>query len=113
MFIFLLLLISIVNAALNRTVPPIIFQLIYILFLFLIFRYSTKIPIHYCIKSIIKYVVFICVFESIITIILIQFNIDLRDNIFDLKQLLYCLPIKIIDIVIVYIFVKRKEGVVL
>lgn len=99
---YLLFFVSFINAMLYAILPPLIFQIVYILFIILVFRYINNIPVINCIKSIFKFIAFIAVFEGIITIVVLQFGIDLRDINYGINLLLYCLPIKIMEIFIIY-----------
>lgn len=108
-FLSIILIISLVNAALYRLMPPGIFQIVYILFVILLLRKFTKVSMSKCTKTILKFVAFIAVIEITLTIILKYTIVDLRDIDYELIQLLYLSPIKIIEVLIIYL-IKRKEG---
>lgn len=107
-FISLILTISIFNSIAYEFIPATMFQLIYLLFLFLVFRYFTKTPIKSCVKNILKIVVFISIFEIIVITCLQYFSIDLITIQYKPLQLLYCMPIKLVEVFIIYIISKKR-----
>ena len=106
-FISLILTISIFNTIAYELIPATIFQLVYLLFLFLVFRYFTNIPMKNCVKSILQVIVFISIFEIVIITGLKYFEIDLILVEYKPLQLLYCMPIKLIEVFIIYILTRK------
>ena len=105
----LILPVSFFHAILLNVLPGLIFPFVFFIFLSLILAIASNVKLLKSLKSIGKIFIVTLVFEVLISILLKEvFNLNTTNMQINFANLLYCLPIKIMEIGIVLLWKGRK-----